>query len=123
MGGGLIAVYNILEGSGRTRESMYREQDAYFIGRKIDSILSESDFASVSISLPTSPNSLSTATADISLVEDAIVLSRNGGNPLGLNSSLITAEDLFFEKSATSSIITSNFTLDGHVYSTSHYLP
>jgi len=123
MGGGLIAVYNILEGSGRTRESMYREQDAYFIGRKIDSILSETDYASVIISGITHPNSLSTQSASMSLVDDAIVLSRNGGGGVPLNDNLIKAEDLFFQKSATSSVVTSSFTLDGQIYSATHYLP
>ena len=123
MGGGLIAVYNILEGSGRTRESMYREQDAYFIGRKIDSILSETNYASVIISEVTHPNSLSTQSASMSLVDDVIVLSRNGGGGVPLNDNLIKAEDLFFQKSATSSVVTSSFTLDGQIYSGTHYLP
>ena len=123
MGGGLIAVYNILEGSGRTRESMYREQDAYFIGRKIDSILSETNYASVIISEVTHPNSLSTQSASMSLVDDVIVLSRNGGGGVPLNDNLIKAEDLFFQKSATSSVVTSSFTLDGQIYSATHYLP
>lgn len=123
MGGGLIAVYNIMDGSGRTRESMYREQDAYFIGRKIDSILSETDYASVTISGASHPNSLNTQSASMSLVGDAIMLSRGGGDKSRLNDNLIKAEDLFFSKSAVSSVITSSFTLDGQTYLSTHYFP
>lgn len=125
MGGGLLAVYSILEGSGKTREAMYREQEAYFIARKIDAVLSETTF----ISQPVSGGSYSALhvqsdgdTVIINLVDNQIILQR-AGESYPLNDKLIFVENLLFERSATSSIITSSFLLDGEPYSTNHYTP
>jgi len=125
IGGGLIAVFNILEGSGRTREAMYREQEAYFIGRKIDAILSEA----TSISEPGPGGTSDTLTVNapggsvtVSLINEKIVLER-GGEEYPLNSALSLASGLSFESHIASSTMTSQFSLDGEAYSVSNYLP
>jgi len=126
IGGGMIGVYNILEGTGRTRNTMYREQEAYFITRKIDAVISEansitepsegfeSDQLTVQVSGP--------QTITIDLLDEQIRLIR-GGNIYELNDKVAPATALNFDWSDASSTMTTTFTLDEHPYSVSNYLP
>jgi prepilin-type N-terminal cleavage/methylation domain-containing protein len=126
IGGGMIGVYNILEGSGRTRQAMYREQEAYFITRKVDAVLSEATSVTIpSISLPSS-NSLVVQTdggpITINLFGEQINLQRGAGDQHPLNDTLVPVTALNFERNNASGTITTTFTLDEHSYSVSNYI-
>src|SRR3989344_4187045 len=114
IGGGMIGVFNILEGSGRTRQAMYREQEAYFIIRKIDAVLSEATTVDTSVA-----GVLQTDDVRIDLGGEQIFLERGGGNAIPLNDTLVPATALNFDKNDASSTITTTFTLDNHQYSVS----
>jgi len=124
VGGGMVGVYNILEGSGRTLQSTYREQEAYFITRKIDAVLSEAE----SITEPSEGSSSDQLTVQaggdsitVDLDGEEIRLIRNG-SPLPLNNGpLVPASALNFEWDDASSTILTTFTLDEHEYSVSNY--
>ena len=125
LGGGLLAVYNILEGSGRTRDAMYREQEAYFIGRKIDAILSEA----ISVSVSTSTLGIDTAQGIVTIKLDSgkIILKR-GNEEYQLNDPSIVADDLIFNRDLGSNILNTRFSLktrsasEKEWYDFSHYL-
>ena len=121
IGGGMIGVFNILEGSGRTRQAMYREQEAYFIFRKIDAVISEATDITFP-SLDTLVAQTDDGTVTIQLSDEQIQLVR-GGNPYPLNDLLIPVADLNFDWNGASSTIITTFTLDGedHPYSVSNY--
>ena len=116
IGGGMVGVFNILEGSGRTRQAMYREQEAYFIIRKIDAVLSEATTVDTSVA-----GVLQTDDVRIDLGGEQIFLERGGGNAIPLNDTLVPATALNFDKNDASSTITTTFTLDNHQYSVSNY--
>lgn len=126
LGGGMIGVYNILEGSGRTRQAMYREQEGYFITRKINSILSETD----TIYEP-APNTSSTVLrvhtpggdVRIELFGNQVTLQRGLGATTTLNDTLIPAANLSFTENSASSTLVVNFELDSIPYSINHRLP
>lgn len=126
IGGGVVGVYNILEGSGRTREAMYREQDAYFVTRKINSVLSQANSVSVP-TLGSSSDELVVTTDEglvrINLTDEQIWLQRESDPEEPLHDIFIKAENIDFVSSTTLSTITATFILDEHVYSVSHYLP
>lgn len=115
VGGGMVGVFNILEGGGRTRQAMYREQEAYFITRKIDAVISEASTIDTSIT-----GVLITDDARIELNDEQIILER-GGAPYALNDTLVPATALDFDFNSASSTLTTNFTLDEHPYSVSNY--
>ena len=129
IGGGMAGVYNILEGSGRTRNAMYREQEAYFITRKIDAVLSEA--TSVTIPSIAHPSSTSLAVhtdtdtgveaVTINLSGEQITIQRGAGTPYPLNDTSTPATSLEFDRNVASSTITTSFTLDEHDYKTSNY--
>src|SRR3989344_8910864 len=83
IGGGMVGIFNILEGSGRTRQAMYREQEAYFIIRKIDAVISEATDITFP-SLDTLVAQTDDGTVTIQLSDEQIQLVR-GGNPYPLN--------------------------------------
>ena len=131
IGGGMIAVYNILEGAGRTRQAMYREQEAYFITRKIDAVISEATNISLS-----SPDTLVAQTDNgpvtVGIFGEQIYLTR-GGTQNFLNDVLVPATSLTFSEEEVLdendqpidnlTIISTDFTLvdDNHPYHTSNY--
>ena len=115
VGGGMVGVFNILEGGGRTRQAMYREQEAYFLTRKIDAVLSEASSVDTSVE-----GVLETDDARIELSGEQIILTR-GGNEYPLNDTLVPATSLEFDWNSASSTIRTNFTLDEHPYSISNY--
>ena len=116
IGGGMIGVFNILEGSGRTRQAMYREQEAYFITRKIDAVLSEATNVDTSVL-----GVLQTDSVRIELDGEQIFLERDGGSAVPLNDTLVQATALNFAKNVPSSTLITTFTLDDHPYSVSNY--
>jgi len=130
IGGGVVGVYNILEGSGRTRESMYREQDAYFITRKIDAVLTAVDNVE-DIEAPadgSSSNSLEVVIdgVEVHIIRDEednqIRILRGGTSNEPLHDIFMKADaPMIFSRTADS--ISAKFTLDGHEYSVSHYMP
>lgn len=129
IGGGVVGVYNILEGSGRTREAMYREQDAYFITRKINNVLSQMEGGD-EVLVPTvgsSADELIIQTDEgwvrIDLEAEQIWLQRGNDPEEELHDIFIKAEDISFESSTTINSIIATFTLDEHEYSVSHYMP
>lgn len=117
IGGGMVGVFNILEGGNRTRQAMYREQEAYFITRKIDAVISEADNVSI-----TGGDTLDTGSEQITLDSgnEQIVIER-GGNTYPLNDTLVPATALNFVKNTASSTIITTFTLDDHEYKVSNY--
>jgi len=124
VGGGMVGVYNILEGSGRTLQSTHREQEAYFVTRKIDAILSEAtdindpvpDGDSTFLSVDTESGEVR-----IDLDGEQITLERNSSEH-PLNDDSIPASDLSFGWNSASSTLNATFTLDStHVYSISSY--
>ena len=125
IGGGTVGVYNIHEGAGRTRNNMYREQEASFVLRKIEAALS----GATTITSP-SPDTTSdtlelTGGAEpvtIDLSGDMVRLARGGEAPEELNAEGFGISDLAFERSTASSTLTTNFVLDGHPYVMTHYL-
>ena len=126
IGGGMIGVFNILEGSGRTRQSMYREQEAYFITRKIDAVISEAtsiDEPDVSSASTTSGQLTVQAGAETIVINhsgEEILLTRDG-TPYELNDALVPATALSFYWNNASNTIVTTFTLDDHPYSVSNY--
>jgi len=123
IGGGIVGVYNILEGSGRTRGAMYREQDAYFITRKIDTVLAEANPITVEIfDNALSFDTLAGDAIQISLEGDQIFLRRNGFKD-ALHDIFMHATDVDFIYSEEDNTLTASFTLAEHEYSVSHYLP
>jgi len=120
IGGGMVGVFNILEGSGRTRQSMYREQEAYFITRKIDAVISEVEGSGISIP---QFDVLQTSEARITIDggTEQITLER-GGNTYPLNDMLVPVTALNFEKNDASNTLVTTFTLDGVNYSVSNFV-
>jgi len=134
IGGGMVGVYNILEGSGRTLQSTYREQEAYFITRKIDATLSEATEVTLpDVNLGTDAyKQLTVQTDDGTVIIDCpdcdsdeggqIFLKRGVKDPVPLNSLLVPAFALNFEWNSASSTILTTFTLDeNNLYSVSNY--
>ena len=121
IGGGMVSVFNILEGGGRTRQAMYREQEAYFITRKIDAVVSE--VSGNDVSIEGGDAELETGLAHISLdsANNQIVLER-GGNTYPLNDTLVPATALSFMPNIGSSTLVTAFTLDEHNYSISNFV-
>ena len=126
IGGGMIGVFNILEGSGRTRQAMYREQEAYFITRKVDAVISEAtsiDEPDVSSASTTSGQLTVQAGAETIVINrsgEEILLTRNG-TPYELNDVLVPATALSFYWNNASNTLVTTFTLDDHPYSVSNY--
>ena len=122
IGGGMVGIFNILGGSGRTRQAMYREQEAYFITRKIDAVLSEAE----SLILP-SPDVLTVDTGSeiitVNISDEQIFLKRGGTDAVPLNDTLVPATSLNFDKNDASSTVITTFTLDEHLYSISNFVP
>lgn len=134
IGGAIVSVYSILEGSSRTARRILAQEEGNFLLRKIDWALTNA--TAITLPLPgASGTALSVTKADLPPAESPLVfalnnttmrLSRGGGVSHRLTSATVAVSEVMFRHIAardnTPAAIVVNFRVEGQAFHLTKYL-